>query len=87
MNPSILAKDDEDKNSGAGSREAFLIRHALLSDSPETSAQLELSNKHGTPLAFSEACSNSIGSNEITWDEAEEAVKIYVKEWNIAGVI
>lgn len=66
-----------------GTSDAFKVRHALLPDTALTPAQLELARAHGTPLAFSEACADALG--EISWDEAEEAVREYLDHWCVAG--
>lgn len=47
-------------------------------------SQDEMTRRHGTPAQFSRGVRNAIG-HDITWDEAELAIRKYEREWCAAG--
>ena len=51
-----------------------------LPDVPRTEGQRALAAKHGTPRQFARACADALG--EISIEEADDAVRKYLAEWN-----
>jgi RNA polymerase-binding transcription factor DksA len=66
-------------------------KHATLSDyllalctrCRMTPAQEALQKKHGTPEEFEAAVVNALG--EISYDEAQQAIRRYLRQWEAAG--
>lgn len=55
--------------------------HDLPSEA-KTAGQRRLKRKHGSPLTFAKACINAIG--DISYGEAEAAIRKYAREWDEA---